>query len=88
LDTECIEGLSCVDVPAELDLGAEPTRICTQRCDDTDPTAGDDFCNKRNDIHTGGYCASGFCRARRFTDETCSRDAQCVKGRCDNGKCR
>jgi len=87
LDSECIEGLSCLNVPAEPDVGTEPARICTQRCDDTDPMAGDDFCNKQNDIHTGGYCASGFCRARRFADETCSRDAQCV-GWCENGRCR
>lgn len=87
LQSECIAGLSCLEAPPEPDLDDAPTKICTQPCDGPDQATSDAVCDKKNDINGAGYCAAGYCRARRPPDAGCSRNAQCKSRLCNGAKC-
>lgn len=85
LSSECLEGLTCQDVPAELELELEPARLCTRPCGGkgVTETDADAECSPSRKINGGGFCASGFCRSQRDGGKRCSRNAQCTSGLCD-----
>jgi hypothetical protein len=89
LASECMRGLTCQDVEADLDLDAGVTsgsRICTARCavDGGTDADGDALCNDPRSIVRGGYCARGTCRLPRGAGLPCDRDPQCVvSAHCD-----
>jgi hypothetical protein len=88
LQSECLSGLMCQDVPSDrggVDA-AETTRICTVPCDveAAGELAADAQCNAFGSIHGGIYCGAGFCREPiRKVGEPCERSAQCASTRCD-----
>lgn len=92
--SDCLEGLSCEEVPAEPDTPDDSdelplnTPICTRPCGGASVTeaAADEQCSPERSVNSRGYCAGGFCRPKRGDAKRCSRDAQCLSGLCNTAK--
>jgi len=89
--SECINGLTCQDVPPEPEVPAASSRFCTLPCsvDGGTDADGDHFCTDQLTVARNGYCNGGICRLVRAPGLPCDRDAQCQSHLCDivNGMC-
>jgi len=81
--SECLSGLTCLDVPGEPELGIGAGRICTRPCSPDGSPDADAECDPPYTINNRGYCSAGHCRAKRSASQNCTRDAQCESGLCD-----
>jgi hypothetical protein len=69
---DCLDQLSCLDLPAVTELELPEMRICTKPCDSAKGCDSDD-----------AYCGAGYCRLRRDDNQSCVRNEQCRSGLCD-----
>jgi hypothetical protein len=90
LPSECIPGLSCIDVTPEAGLSSIHDKLCTLPCgvDGGTDADADPQCDNSTAINHDGYCGNGFCRSRRTLGQPCNRDVQCGSRHCNGTVCQ